>query len=209
MFVSMEMPILQIEQRLAAMHTHLNMTNVKHGKLGTLGLSKLHDGLTEIKSYGAPFYIVDGNLTATVADVEALARQLKPAAIFIDGGYLLQHPTERDRFKRVAENCSLIKGGLCNLAPTIVSWQFAKPAKGKKKSDEVSMDDIGYSDAIAQISSIALGIFEDETIESVKARKIQVLKGRNGETGQFRTRWEFTHMRFEEIPEVGVEDLQF
>jgi hypothetical protein len=39
------------------------------------------------------------------------------------------HPTERDMYKRVAENATLIKKRICDLAPTICSWQFARPKK--------------------------------------------------------------------------------
>ena len=86
-----------------------------------------------IKGYGAPFYVVDGNLTATVEDIWTLARQLKPDAIFIDGAYLVKHPKERDRYRRVAENAELMKRELAALAPTVCSWQFAKTAAKKNK----------------------------------------------------------------------------
>lgn len=60
--------------------------------------------------------------------------------------------TERDRFRRVAENADLIKQELASIAPTVVSWQFARSAskKNAKKGEEVTMDDIGYTDAIGQ-----------------------------------------------------------
>lgn len=210
LFISMEMAILPIQQRLAAMQTHLPLTQLKQGMLETANYTKLKKGLVAIHGFGAPFYIVDGNLTATVADIEALARQLKPAAIFIDGGYLVQHPTERDRYKRVGENCHLVKALLTPLAPTVISWQFAKTAskKNKAKGEQVTMDDIGYSDAIAQVSSIVLGIFEDESVDTVKRRRIDVLKGRSGETGSFVANWNFDTMDFSEVEGENVEDMQ-
>ena len=212
MFVSMEVNVLAIEQRLAAMQTHLSASHIKHAALGTVGVLKLKQGLLEIKGFGAPFYVVDGNLTATVADIAMMARQLKPAGIFIDGGYLLQHPTERDRFKRVAENCHLLKSDVASIAPTVVSWQFAKTAaekKAKKKGEPVGLEDIGYSDAIAQVSSVVLGIFEDDNVETIKTRNVRVLKGRNGETGEFRTHWNFAQMDFSQVIDEAVEDMQF
>jgi len=209
MFVSMEMPVLQIEQRLAALHTHLNMNHVKNAELGTLGVTRLKKGLTEIKGYGAPFYVVDGNLTATVDDIALIARQLKPAGIFVDGAYLVKHPKEHDRFKRVAENADLMKKNLASIAPTVCSWQFAKTASKKKKDEKVSLDDIGYSDAIGQVSSVVLGIFEDENVETLKQRRIEVLKGRSGEVGSFTTRWDFLTMNFSQVADENVDELQF
>ena len=209
LFVSMEMSIIAIEQRLAAMQTHVPGMDLKHGKLTTPALAKMKSGLLEIKDYGAPFYVVDGNLTSTVADIHMMALQLKPAAIFIDGAYLVQHPTERDRYRRVAENCDLIKKLLCPLAPTVASWQFAKSAakKAGKKGEKVELEDIGFTDAIAMNSSLVLGLFEEDTIGTLKQRKVEVLKGRNGETGSFMTNWNFSGMNFSEIAAVAVEDL--
>jgi hypothetical protein len=211
MFVSMEMQTLPIVQRLAAMHGHVNPTWLKNAGLPSTSLKKLKDDLVEIKGYHAPFWVVDGNLTAMVEDIWMLARQLKPDAIIIDGGYLLQHPTERDRFRRVAENCNLIKKTLAPLAPTMVTWQFAKTAAKKqtKKGEKVGLDDIGYTDAIAQDSSIVAGLFEEESVETLQSRLFDILKGRWGEAGRFRTKWDFVNCSFEEIVDTKPEELSF
>ena len=118
---------------------------VKNAALTTIGLGKLKGSLLEIKNAKSALWVVDGNFTATVDDVYALARQLKPDSIWIDGGYLLKHPTERDRFRRVAENADLIKQMLADLAPTVCSWQFARSGskKAKKKGETAVLDDIG------------------------------------------------------------------
>lgn len=211
MFVSMEMAVLPIQQRLAAITTSISASQIKHGALSTKKFKQLKDGLLEIKGFGAPFYVVDGNLTATVEDIWMLARQLKPGAIFIDGAYLVKHPTERDRYRRVAENADLMKQELAALCPTVTSWQFAKSAskKNSKKGEKVGLEDIGYTDAIAQVSSLAVGLFQDESVETINQRKGEVLKGRNGETGSFNFRWHFDKMDFTEIVEEDISDLQF
>ena len=210
MFVSMEMDVLPVQQRLAAMHCQVPMSHLKQATLATPNLVKMKKGLSMIEGYAAPFYIVDGNLTATVEDIHMMALQLKPAAIFIDGGYLVKHPFERDRFRRVAENADLMKKNLASLAPTVVSWQFAKSAskKAKSKGDPVDLDDIGYTDAIAQLSSLVIGIFEDDSVASVKGRRIEILKGRAGETGSFRTKWDFEKMDFGQVEDEDVGNLQ-
>lgn len=214
MFVSMEMGALPIQQRLAAMQTHVPMSKLKSGGLGTVSLNKLKKGLIEVQGYGSPFYVVDGNLTATVEDIWVLARQLKPDAIFIDGAYLIKHPTERDRFRRVAENADLIKSELASLAPVVCSWQFSRDAskKAKKKGGDeqkVSIDDIGYTDAIGQVSSLVLGLFEEDNVETLQSRRVEILKGRNGEVGHFSTHWNFENMIFDEIVTETIEDLSF
>jgi replicative DNA helicase len=209
LFVSMEMASLPIQQRLAAFVAQVEPIKLKKGALSSIGVTNMKNGLTRIQHYGSPFYVVDGNLTATVEDIWALARQLDVEAILIDGGYLIKHPTERDRFRRVAENAELIKKELCPLAPTIVSWQFARSATKKKKGEKADLDDIGYTDAIAQVSSLVLGLLEKDTIETLKQRSIEILKGRNGETGSFNTAWEFDKMNFTQIIETPVKEFQF
>jgi replicative DNA helicase len=214
MFVSMEMDRLPIQQRMAAMQASIPMDHVKHAALSTVGFKKLKDGLVNVAKYGAPFWVVDGNLTATVEDIYMLARQLKPGAIFIDGGYLLKHPTEKDRYRRVAENADLAKKELASLVPTVCSWQFARPKnKGGKKADganeKLDLDDIGYTDAIAQVSSIVIGMFEEQSIETIMRRLMALLKGRNGEVGSWITNWDFKTMDFSEHIAQAVSELQF
>ena len=213
-FVSMEMDVLSITQRLIAMHATVPVGKIKSAALTTVQATKLKTGLTQIKGFPKPFYVIDGNLASTVEELWMYARQLRPEGMFIDGGYLLQHPSERDRFRRVAENCDLIKRELAPLCPTCVSWQFSRDASKKQKQNKggdnkVTIDDIGYSDAIGQHSTCVLGTFEEESVETIQSRLIDILKGRHGEIGRFRTHWDFQKMDFSEVVEESVDDLQY
>ncbi len=218
MFVSMEMDRLPIQQRLAAMQAHIPMDHVKHAALSTTNLKKLKNSLVNISKYGAPFWVVDGNLAATVEDIHMLARQLKPGSIWIDGGYLMKHPTVKDRYQRVAENADLAKKELASLVPTVCSWQFARPKNksgGGKKLEikgggqPLDLDDIGYTDAIAQVSSIVVGMFEEQSVETIMRRLMSLLKGRGGEVGSWVTNWDFYNMDFSEYFAPAVSELQF
>jgi replicative DNA helicase len=213
LFVSMEMKNVPILQRMSAMQVHIPAHQVKNASVTTKNYLKLKEGLGYIHGYGAPFWVVDGDLTATVEDIYLLARQLKPDAIFIDGGYILKHPTERDRFRRVAENVELIKTELASIAPTVCSWQFAKSASKKLKQkhggEKVDLDDIGYSDAIAQFSSLVLGLLQGDTIEAITHKVVDIMKGRHGETGQFKVSWDFLKMVFDELDAVDIAEMQF
>ena len=215
MFVSMEMNTVAIEQRLASMHLSIPAFKVKNGQLANYGpeggsLGKFKKGLKKLEGFKAPLWVVDGNLTATVEDVEALARQLKPDAIFIDGAYLLQHPKAKDRYARVAENLDLLKKNVAPIAPTVASWQFNRGAsKKKKEGEDPDLEDIGYSDAIGQHSSLVLGLFEAGSVETLNLRRVKVLKGRSGETGEFMINFRFDTMDFSEVVETSVEHLHF
>src|SRR5262249_7736879 len=147
LFLSMEVKPLPIEQRLLAIQAHLPAKGIKDATLSSKQFKQMKDTLTVLSQGKIPFHVVDGNLTSDVSDVYALTRQLKPDLVIIDGAYLLTHPKENDRYKRVAENASLIKQQICDLAPTICSWQFARPkkeGKGQKKQAQ-TLDEIGYS----------------------------------------------------------------
>jgi hypothetical protein len=208
-FFSMEMATLPITQRLAAMQAHIPATLLKHAGLPSTQLKTLKNGLKEIKGYGAPFWVIEGNLSKTVEDMHLICRQLQPDAIGVDGGYLVAHPTERDRYRKVAENAHLMKTELAALAPLAVSWQFARTASKKKKGEKVTGDDIAYSDAILQISTIVDGIFEEESVETIHRRRHELMKGRYGEVGTFYTNWDHVGCRFEELQEQKVEELQY
>lgn len=209
LFVSLEMPIAQIQQRLAAMIAKIPASMLKHHELTSLNMKKLKLGLLEIRGFGAPFWVVDGNFASTVEDIWIKARQLKPDAILIDGGYMMKHPTERDRYRRVAENAELIKKDLCSLAPTIVSWQFAKIKKtGKGVKEAPGIDDIGYTDAIAQVTSLGLGLLDPESVETIKSRRVSVWKGRHGEQGGVNVNFDPDKMEFGEVEEESISELQ-
>ena len=215
MFVSMEMGTVPIEHRIMAMHLSIPAFEVKNGLLTTYGegggtLGRYRKALKKLAGYKAPFWVVDGKLTATVDDIEALASQLKPDAIFIDGAYMLRHEKAKDRYAQVAENLDLLKRNIAPIAPTVCSWQFNRgAAKKKKDGEDPDLEDIGYSDAIGHHSSLVLGLLEADSVETLKMRRVKVLKGRNGETGEFLTNFRFDKMDFSEVAETSVEHLQF
>jgi hypothetical protein len=94
---------------------------------------------------------------------------------------------------------------------TFSSWQFKRGTQDKKggskkqKDDQADLEDIGYTDVIGQISSISIGLFQDDGIETMLRRNLRVLKGRNGEIGQFSAKWDFMGMDFSQCdpPLIG------
>lgn len=221
--VSMEMTNVAIGQRLAAMNTAKPLTQIIKGMMSTKGYIKMQSLLAKNKELDRPYWLVDGNLTATVDDIVMLARQLKPSSVFVDGAYLLRNGNSRlSRWDKLTENAEAIKQRIStdlNL-PVVCSYQFSREAtkKKKKEGEKAGLEDIYGSDAIGQLSSVVLGLFEGESIETEKRRKIDIIKGRNGESGEFLINWNFNQMDFSEIPTVvnkegkaveNTETLQF
>lgn len=212
LLVSMEMVPFVLAQRVSAMRSNLPIGQVKTKHLASKSLDKWLKSLQALGTTDSgKLYIVDGNLAATVDNIYQLAGALDVDLVLIDGAYLLKHPNLRlDRFVRVAENVELIKARTTTLQiPTYCAWQFRKDEKtstDKKTGAPVkkakTIDDIGYSDAIAQISSVVLGLEQPETVETLVKRWVSVLKGRDGEVGGFFTHWDFTTMNFKQYHET-------
>ena len=206
LFVSMEMGILQIGQRIAAMTAGTGITQLKAGGYSTIGknspYAKFMATMAALQNEKAKFYVVDGNLAASAEDIFVLADMLGCRVVFVDGAYMVRHKnTKLDRYSRVAENCELFKRYVSDMGLAVfASWQFSREGSKKhKKGQQADLDDIGYSDVIGQISSIVLGLFEEDGIETMKQRKIRIMKGRNGETGEFSINWNFNVMDFSQV----------
>jgi len=211
LFVSMEMTATIIQQRLAAMHTSKPLANLLKGMLSTSALDKMMAGLSAMKGKERPFWLIDGNLTVNVDDIVMAARQLQPTAIYVDGAYLLRHPNPKvSKWDRMSDNAEMLKQLVATDLgiPVICSYQFNRDSKKKKKEDKAGVEDIYGSDSIGQLSTVVLGLFEEESIETMHRRRIEVIKGRNGETGSFCIRWNFNQMDFSEWVEED-DDLLF
>lgn len=217
LLVSMEMAPLPIIQRVSAMYSSTSITQLKLSGFSTNSYKKFKDSVFQMPLEVGKFYVVDGNLAADVEDIYLLAAQLHADAVYIDGAYLLKHPNKRlDRYTKVAENIELQKKMTTSLGiPTFPSYQLSREASKKKSGkQEVGLEDIGYSDAIGQIGSVVMGLFQEEGIETMNKRKVAMMKGRNGEIGSFDIHWKFDVMNFDQItmdgekPESGGE-LEF
>ena len=208
MFVSMEMKPKLLIQRLAAMNARVSISKLKKGFLPDPALDRLLETLGGNRKGRPPFWIIDGALSANIEDIIMYARQFKPTSIYIDGAYLLSNANTRmSRWERVCENAERIKGDIAESLdlPVHPSYQFNRDAvKGGKKL-EAKLENIGGSDAIGQVSSVVLAMMNPETVETLTSRDVTIMKGRSGETGEFRINWKFDsgpdYMNFTQLPE--------
>lgn len=211
LFVSMEIKALRIIQRLSALYTGVPMrqilqATIPRGQVGGDRWAEYRAKLKEASKEEVPFFVVDANLTSTVEDIAVMARQFRSSVVFVDGAYLVGHPDKRlARHQRVAENCDLIKRLIAGpIGPVFASWQLSREATKLKKGERPGLEHIASSDAIGTHSSIVIGLFEEESIETLVRRRLDVLKGREGETGEFHIKWDFNRMDFSEVaPDYG------
>jgi replicative DNA helicase len=225
LFVSMEMNSTPVVQRVVSMYTHTSIGELKTGQVSTKKykqMSQLMDGL----SGGHGMWVADGRLSVSVNDLALLCRQLQPDVVYIDGAYMLRSENSRvARYERINQNTEDVKILAEELnIPIVQTFQFNRGMTKKKEIEDVDLEDIAGSDAIGQLSSLVLGTFQDDNIETKLCRKIRVMKGRSGEQGEFLINWRFGGhgqlqdaldtdtsdiMNFTEIPTGIDSDLQF
>jgi replicative DNA helicase len=203
--ISMEMTPMKIMQRAITMLTHKSITQLKHGKLSSQSQKNMMNYLADMKEQ-PPYYVVDGNLSATVNDIIVLCKELQPDVVFIDGAYMLRSTNKNaQRWDRQTETAERIKGEIAGELglPTMISYQFNRTSVKEKKAGPIGVEGIAYTDAIGQLSSIVLGLFKPEGVETIREREIEILKGRDGESGKFAIEWNFDvgprYMSFDEI----------
>ena len=194
LFVSMEMQATPIVQRVVSMYTHTSIGELKTGQVSTKKYSNMKT-LMDSLSGGQGMWVADGRLSVSVDDLSLLCRQLQPDVVYVDGAYMLRLTGYRGsvpRYERINQNSESVKMLAEELnIPIVQTFQFNRGMTKKKDIEDVDLEDIAGSDAIGQLSSLVLGTFQDDNIETKLARRIRVLKGRNGEQGEFLINWRF------------------
>ncbi len=215
MFVSMEMKPELIVERGVGIYTSTPLSEIRQQR-GRMMLKpdwmRFKKKLFTLKEDDVPLWVVDGKLTATVEEIFVLASQMKPAALFVDGAYLLQHPNDRlVRHERIAKNCDLLKNMLATELniPVSCTWQFNRggaKSQQKKGSSGPGLEDIAGSDAIGTHSSLVCALLEeDQEPSTLVRRQVIIKKGRSGEDGKFEILWDWEDMDFSEYVEPELE----
>ena len=216
LFVSMEMSPDLVIGRLASMYQEIPYDSVLKGHFTKFKEVNKRAEFFDIMQHLSgrddlpPFYIIGGNFSAEVESIGELTRSLKPAVVVVDGAYLCK--TQKHIMKkneRVEFVCDYLK---CEVAekyhiPVIPVWQFAREATKIKKGQTIGTEHIGDSDAIGRNSSVILGLFQENTTETINTRQIQIMKGRSGEQGSFSINWDFRHMDFSEVQPIDDEEV--
>lgn len=207
MVISMEMKIKHFARRHLALRSKIAYDYFKSKRLSKFAEKVVALTIKEIQKY-PPFYYVEGQLKKDVTELTSLVNLYNPNIVFIDGGYLLdvEHGSKRQRW----EEMELIMKSIKSLAmradiPIVVTFQFKRDML-KKKQVDIGFEDIRLSDDIGAIASVVIGIFdkspyEADIVEDVVSAKryLEVIGGREGETGGFYIKWDWENMDFSEI----------
>lgn len=213
LMVSMEMPLLQVVQRNLAIGALVGATNLRLGRLSRFALNQLMAFVADIRASGEGdrFLLLEGRLNLSVDDIVMKVREHRPDIVFVDGAYMVKPARAGARAAGHSswENAMYTMEGLKQLAmnegvPVISSYQFSR-----KGSKDPSLDSIAYTDAVAQLASVVIGI-SNETSENMtqfdtKVYKVlSLLKGRNGESGEVRVEFSPGNSRISEAETEGL-----
>ena len=219
LFVSMEMPNMQLGRRTIAMGSEVNATSLRLGRLSRFGMDQVRDF---IRSWGPEqnerLKFIEGRINYSVNDVKAKIKEFKPDAVFVDGAYMLRAGQfGRARWEMNMEVMEALKQFAMSENIAIIStFQFDQKQKMKNLST------IMGGQAIGQLASIVIGIENEDaqsSFDGVQFKELTLYKGREGETGKIRLRYDMNRTRIvqdsiiqgatseEEVPEHEYDSL--
>ena len=215
-FFSLEMPSVQLVNRLIVSETEIDAGIIKSGKLSDQEWDHLEDKVTRL--YQAPLFIDDSS-SLSIFDLSAKCRRLKAKhkldVVIIDYLQLMKADVKGGNRE---QEVSLISRSLKQLAkdldiPIIALAQLNRGVELRSGSQKRPMlSDLRESGAIEQDADIIsfisrperMGITEDENGNSTKdVAEFIIAKHRNGETADVTLRFRGEFIRFEEWDTIG------
>lgn len=206
-FVSNEMMAPEIARRIIGMETGVNHDFLQRGRLSQWGEEIVENYLDRGVGGRPPFRLLIGDLSKSIADVDALIQEHAPDYVCIDASYLLK-PTpggqfRGKRFEAMAEVAEAIKGlALRRNRPILQTVQFNRSGSA---DDEMDLSQIGGTDAVGQVSAMVLGMRRGPAPFERSRRKYAVLKNRHGPDHlDFITRFEFNPFNMDRVEEEAT-----
>ena len=205
LIVTMEMTIEQITRRLIGMQAGINPNFIRRGELSDYAYRRIR-GVIDTLQQADRFILYAGGFSKQVEDIELLVHEYSPDIIFIDGAYLLKPDTGKkamSRLERVPEVYDALKKlTITSDRPIINTTQFSRQA-GKRGKDG-SLETISFTDAVGMHSSLVVSIKEGKPPFQTSRRTVEILKGREGEHGEYEMNYRFTPVDFTEVPNETV-----
>lgn len=191
-----EMTTTQMGRRFASIHTGIPYKKIRTGTMSAKEKKKYYKGLAEIAKSRTNFdiFYIQGGL----AKVRVKVERYNPDVLAIDGMYLLAK--SRD-WKDVSDiSTSLKELGLDTNIPVIgTTQQGTKNKKVSKKSDEVGIEDVMYSDSIVQDSDVVIAMSQTKEMRNDKEMDVIIVKQKEGARGSVRLSWDLDEVNFQEI----------
>ncbi len=208
LFISMEMTTTQIARRVAALGAHIDAMAFRLGRLSRFAMEKVNEYIEAIKSRDPDhFVVVEGGMSLKIADIALLVKEYKPDFLVVDGAYMLKPSVLTGltkRWEQVMEAIEELKVlAVRERIAVLASVQF------KRKGAKEGLEGIGYSYALAQVASLAFSITDpddgmssslqaDDEKEGIKFKCLEIIKGREGESGKLLLRYDTYRTKIEQ-----------
>lgn len=203
--VTTEMPVPQMVRRLAGIQSGIDPDLIRKGMLSTWTrrrLGRLVDSMVNSER----FHLYAAGMNQPVGTIGALVNELSPDIVYIDGAYLLRPDTKKflSKLERVPEVFDALRSlALTSDRPFVTTTQFSR--QSGKRGKEGSIESIAFSDAIAMNSSVVVAIKEGKPPFQHTRRIFEIMKGRDGETGEVTINYQFRPVN---MAEMDPEEVQ-
>ncbi|HAE23489.1 MAG TPA: replicative DNA helicase [Spirochaetaceae bacterium] len=204
-FFSLEMPDVQLMNRLLASEARINSEKVRSGLIKPSDIQSLMDAASRL--YEAPLYIVDVP-NIKLLDLRSLARRMKSErniqVLFIDYLTLVTHEnSDLPRWEQISSISRSLKALARELRiPVVALSQLKREAEGKQPS----MADLRESGSIEQDADVIMFLHRDREIEKRMDERspyipteLIVAKQRNGPVGMVNLLFFPNFTRFESL----------
>jgi replicative DNA helicase len=209
LFVSNEMSVLEIARRLLSIGSGVGADFIQRATLSAWAYEAIQFALDRLP-HMPPFHLLIGDLTKSVRDVDALIGETDPSVVYVDASYLMRpvnYKSGQRRFETAADTARDMKG-LANRTqkPIIQTVQFNR---AQKEDEGPSLDHIGQTDEVGQLSSLVVGVRKGSSPNETRQRRYVVIKNRHGQDGiTFTTRFEHTPFNMDEIDNNQGDDSE-
>ena len=212
---SMEMPAIQLAQRLISSHGRINQQALRTGDLNKEEWARINSAATTLKE---STIIIDDTPALSPTELRARGRRMKRehniGLIVVDYLQLMQIPDHKEnRTNEIAEISRNMKALAKELELPIIALSQLNRSLEQRDNKRPRMSDLRESGGIEQDADVIVFIYRDEVYnpDSVDQgiAEVIVAKQRNGPTGTVRAAFIGQYTRFENLateymePEFG------
>ncbi len=202
---SMEMPAIQLAQRLISSHGRINQQSLRTGELSKEEWARINSAAITLKE---SVIIIDDTPALSPTELRARARRMKRESdiglIVVDYLQLMQIPNHREnRTNEIAEISRNMKALAKELELPIIALSQLNRSVEQRDNKRPRMADLRESGGIEQDADLIVFIYRDEVYNPDSVDKgvaeVIITKQRNGPTGTVRAAFIGQYTRFENL----------
>ncbi len=202
---SMEMPAIQLAQRLISSHGRINQQGLRTGELSKEEWARINSAATTLRE---SVIIIDDTPALSPTELRARARRMKRESniglIVVDYLQLMQIPNSREnRTNEIAEISRSMKALAKELSLPILALSQLNRSVEQRDNKRPRMSDLRESGGIEQDADLIVFIYRDEVYNPDSVDKgvaeVIIAKQRNGPTGSIRSAFLGQYTRFENL----------